>query len=108
MQSGECDLLVLSVARTGILQEDAQREAIALAVDRAALYNVIFQKQGEMTASLLPNALTGYGFLFPVDRDLARAQALRGGANGAPLTLTVERCERRGATGGGTHCAESA
>ena len=90
MESGGCDLLVLSVARAGILQEDAQREAVALAVDRPALYNVIFQKQGEMTASLLPNALTGYSFLFPKERDLARAQALRGGANGAPLTLTVE------------------
>jgi peptide/nickel transport system substrate-binding protein len=90
VESGASDLLVLSVARTGILQEDAQREAVALAVDRAALYNVIFQKQGEMTASLLPNPLTGYSFLFPKDRDLARAQALRGGANGAPLALTVE------------------
>ena len=90
VESSPCDLLVLSVGRTGILQEDAQREAVALAVDRAALYNVIFQKQGEMTASLLPNTLTGYAFLFPKERDLARAQALRGGANGAPLTLTVE------------------
>jgi peptide/nickel transport system substrate-binding protein len=90
VESGACDLLVLSVARSGILQDDAQREAVALAVDRAALYNVIFQKQGEMTASLLPNSLTGYSFLFPKGRDLARAQALRGGANGAPLTLTVE------------------
>ena len=80
--------------------DDAQREAVALAVDRAALYNVIFQKQGEMTASLLPNALTGYSFLFPKERDLARAQALRGGANGAPLTLTVERAQRCGAAGG--------
>jgi peptide/nickel transport system substrate-binding protein len=90
VESGACDLLVLSVARAGILQEDAQREAVALAVDRAALYNVIFQKQGEMTAGLLPNSLTGYSFLFPKERDLARAQTLRGGANGAPLTLTVE------------------
>ncbi len=90
VESAPCDLLVLSVGRTGVLKEDAQREAVALAVDRAALYNVIFQKQGEMTASLLPNTLTGYSFLFPKERDLARAQALRGGANGAPLTLTVE------------------
>ena len=36
-----------------------------MAVDRAALYNVIFQKQGEMTRVLLPNALTGYSFFFP-------------------------------------------
>jgi peptide/nickel transport system substrate-binding protein len=90
VQSGVCDLLALSVSRNGALAEDAQREAIALAVDRAVLYNVIFQKQGEMTASLLPSALTGYSFLFPVARDLGRAQALHGPAGGTPLTLQAE------------------
>jgi MarR-like DNA-binding transcriptional regulator SgrR of sgrS sRNA len=90
IQSGDCDLLVLAVAASGVLAEDTQREAISLAVDRAALYNVIFQKQGEMTASLLPDALTGYSFLFPVARDTARAQGLRGAGNGPPITLAVE------------------
>jgi peptide/nickel transport system substrate-binding protein len=90
VQSGDCDLLVLTISREGMLTDDAQREAIALAVDRAALYNVIFQKQGEMTGSLLPNALTGYGFLFPTERDLARARGLRGAGSGVPLTLTAE------------------
>jgi peptide/nickel transport system substrate-binding protein len=90
LQSGNCDLLALTVARSGVLAEDAQREAIALAVDRAALYNAIFQKQGEMTASLLPDALTGYGFLFPVGRDLVRAQGLHEAGGGAPLTLALD------------------
>jgi peptide/nickel transport system substrate-binding protein len=89
VQSGDCDLLVLRVSRTGVLTDDAQREAIALAVDRATLYSVIFQKQGEMTASLLPDALTGYVFLFPVARDLLRAQGLHGAGGGATLTLMV-------------------
>lgn len=66
------------------------RASIALAVDRAALYQVIFQKQGELTASLLPASLSGYSFLFPTDRDLAHAQALRGGLNPPPLTLAVD------------------
>ena len=73
-----------------MLVEDAQSEAITLAIDRAVLYNVIFQKQGELTASLVPDALTGYGFLFPVGRDLARAQELRGAGGGGPLTLAVD------------------
>jgi MarR-like DNA-binding transcriptional regulator SgrR of sgrS sRNA len=90
VQAADCDLLALTVARNGMLADDAQREAIALAVDRAALYNVIFQKQGEMTASLLPDALTGYGFLFPVARDLARAQGLHGAGAGATLTLGLD------------------
>ncbi len=90
VQSGNCDLLALSVAHSGVFADDAQREAITLAVDRAVLSNVIFQKQGEMTASLLPDALTGYSFLFPVARDLSRAQTLRGAGSGSPLTLLLE------------------
>jgi peptide/nickel transport system substrate-binding protein len=90
VQSADCDLLVLAIGASGVLVDDAQREAIALAVDRAALYNVIFQKQGEMTAGLLPDALTGYSFLFPVARDVARAHELRAAGNGAPITLAVE------------------
>lgn len=66
------------------------RAALALAVDRAALYQVIFQKQGEVTASLLPASLSGYSFLFPADRDLGRAQAIRGGLTPPPLTLAVD------------------
>ena len=90
VQSGDCDLLLLGISRNGALSDDAQREAIALAVDRAALYNVIFQKQGKVTASLLPDALTGYSFLFSSSRDLARAQSLRGVGGATPLTLAAE------------------
>jgi ABC-type transport system substrate-binding protein len=90
VQSGNCDLLVLTVARSGMLADDAQRQAIALAIDRAVLYSVIFQKQGEITASLLPDALSGYAFLLPAVRDLARAQGLHGDGGGFPLTLVLE------------------
>jgi ABC-type transport system substrate-binding protein len=92
VQSAACDLLVLAVGHTGQLDDDAHRAAISYAVDRTTLANVIFQRQAEPAASLLPNTLTGYGFLFPVARDLARAQSLHGTASGAemPLTLSVE------------------
>jgi MarR-like DNA-binding transcriptional regulator SgrR of sgrS sRNA len=90
MQAPACDLLALSVGPGRLQQYDAEREAIALAADRAVLYNVIFQKQGEVTASLLPNALTGYSFLFPAARNLARALELRSAASTAPLTLAVD------------------
>jgi peptide/nickel transport system substrate-binding protein len=66
------------------------RTAIAMAVDRAVLYQVIFQKQGEVTASLLPNSVSGYSFLFPIERDLTRAQAQRGGITPHGLTLAAE------------------
>jgi ABC-type transport system substrate-binding protein len=83
-------LLALQVADTGVLANPNLRAAIALAIDRSALSNVIFQKQGEVTASLLPAALTGYSFLFPTIRDLNKAHELRGGIAPPPLTMTVE------------------
>ena len=83
-------LLALQVADSGVLGNPNLRAAIALAIDRGALSNVIFQKQGEVTASLLPNALTGYAFLFPIGRDLNKAHELRGGIAPPPLTMTVE------------------
>ncbi len=84
------DLLALTIAPSGIFASREMRQAAALAVDRTALYNVIFQKQGEVTASLLPRALSGYSFLFSADRDLERARALRGGATSSPVLLGSE------------------
>jgi ABC-type transport system substrate-binding protein len=66
------------------------RQSIALAADRASIYNVIFQKQGEVTASLLPQSLSGYSFLFPPDRNLDRARNLRGGSSTSPITLSAD------------------
>ena len=83
-------LLALGVANSGVLGNPNLRAAIAMAVDRSALYNVIFQKQGEQTASLFPAALTGYSFLFPTDRDVNKAHELRGGLTPPPLTLATE------------------
>ena len=66
------------------------RAAIALSVDRAALQQVIFQKQAEITASLLPSSLSGYSFLFPADRNLPGALAQRGGMTPPALTLAAD------------------
>jgi hypothetical protein len=52
------------------------REALALAVDRAAIHNVLLQRQGEVSAALLPQWLSGYAFLFPAAADAARARTL--------------------------------
>jgi len=83
-------LLALSLSDSGALANPNLRAALALAVDRTALSNVIFQKQGEITASLLPASLTGYAFLFPADRDLDKAHELRGGVTPPTLTLAAE------------------
>lgn len=61
---------------------------------RAKAAGIITRKlaseQGEVTASLLPQSLSGYAFLFPVDRDLNKANELRGGLNLSPLTLQTD------------------
>ncbi len=59
------------------LRDVRLRQAISLSIDRAAIHNVIFQRQGEVASSLLPNWLTGYAFLFPAAPDLPRAKQMR-------------------------------
>ena len=88
--SGPVDLLALTIAPNGPFSGREMRQAAALSVDRAALSNVIFQKQGEVSASLLPEALSGFAFLFSTDRNLDRARALRGGASPTGLVLSAE------------------
>ena len=83
-------LLALQQFEAGPLANPLVRAAIAAAIDRSALSNVIFQKQGDVTASLLPQSLTGYAFLFSTDRDLNRAHELRGGLTVPPLTMAVD------------------
>lgn len=82
------DLLALTVSDQRV-PDLHLRESIALAVDRTALFNVIFQKQGEVTGSLLPNELTAYSFLFPTAANPQRARELRGGQS-PPLRLAVD------------------
>jgi len=70
--------------------EDARiREALALAVDRAAIHNVLLQRQGEVTAALLPQWLSGYAFLFPTAADAARARTLVAGLPGAARAISL-------------------
>jgi ABC-type transport system substrate-binding protein len=68
---------------------DATREALALSIDRATINNVLLQKQGEPSAALLPRWLSGYSFLFPAARNLARAKQLAGSA--APLAFAYDK-----------------
>jgi peptide/nickel transport system substrate-binding protein len=67
------------------------QQALALSIDRAAIQSVLLQRQGEISAALLPQWLSGYSFVFSTARDLARARQLAAGA--APLTLTYDRAD---------------
>src|SRR5208283_5100219 len=70
--------------------EDARmREALALAVNRAAIHNVLLQRQGEVSAALLPQWLSGYAFLFPVAADAAKARTLVAGIPAAARAISL-------------------
>jgi len=86
----DASLLVLAVNDAGPLANATLRAALSVAVDRATLANVIYQKQGEAAASLVPQSKSGYGFLFPVEQDMNKAHALRGGLSTTPLTMSAE------------------
>jgi MarR-like DNA-binding transcriptional regulator SgrR of sgrS sRNA len=86
----DAELLALEAGESGAWSNQNLRSAIALSIDRAALANVIFQKQGQAAGSLLPQSLSGYAFLFSAERELNRAHELRGGLSAPPLTLAAE------------------
>src|SRR5579864_866383 len=56
------------------------RQALGLAINRAAISNVIFQRRGIPASGLLPQWLTGYEFLFGGATNLDRAKELRADA----------------------------
>jgi peptide/nickel transport system substrate-binding protein len=74
------------------IDEPRVRQALALCVDRAAIHNVLLQRQGEISGALLPQWLSGFAFLFATGADLTRARALVAGlpATSRSLTLGVE------------------
>ncbi len=65
------------------------QEALALSIDRSAIQTVLLQRQGEASAALLPQWLSGYSFVFPAARELSRARQLAAGAT--VLTVGYER-----------------
>jgi len=89
------ELMALVFARDRQSGDDGRiREALALSIDRGSLNNVVMQSGGEPSSALLPNWMTGYAFVFPVNVDLARArQNLAGLRQTAPWTLGYEAAD---------------
>ncbi len=57
-------------------------QALAVAIHRSPIVNVLAQKRGEPAFGLLPQWLSGYAFLFQAPPDVARARQMA-----APLRL---------------------
>ncbi|HWS17831.1 MAG TPA: ABC transporter substrate-binding protein [Candidatus Elarobacter sp.] len=85
--SRPADLLALvflqpdSGGRPGKKPVDARvRQALGLAINRAAISNVIFQRRAIPASGLLPQWLTGYEFMFGGATNIDRAKELRADA----------------------------
>lgn len=86
--------LIFNTARPSV-QNERIRQAVALAIDRSAIADVVMQHQGVVAGGLLPGWLSGYAYLFPSAADPARAKDLwtaarREVSHAAPLVLDYD------------------
>lgn len=76
--SAPIELIALLFSRDPQSPEDArQRQVLALSIDRELLNAVVLQRGGEPAGGLLPNWMSGYGFLFPAAINLELARQVR-------------------------------
>jgi peptide/nickel transport system substrate-binding protein len=76
--SAPLELLALLFTRDAASPDDKLlREALALSVERGSIRSVLLQGAGQPAAGILPNWMSGYGFVFPTDADLPRARHAR-------------------------------
>jgi len=76
--SSPVELLALVFTRDAASpDEKLLREALAWSVERGSIRSVLLQGAGQPAASVLPNWMSGYAFVFPTDADLPRARQTR-------------------------------
>ncbi|HEX5229456.1 MAG TPA: ABC transporter substrate-binding protein [Bryobacteraceae bacterium] len=83
-----------SVPKTLLAIEGARADpsvlkALALAIDRAPIANVLAQHKAEPAFGLLPQWLSGYEFLFESVPDVARAKQMIAQSHPAPVTMDL-------------------
>jgi ABC-type transport system substrate-binding protein len=87
--SDSIELLALLFNRDAAsADEKLLRQALALSVERGSIRSVLLQGAGQAAASILPNWMSGYGFVFPTEADLPRARNARAQVHTIP-TWTV-------------------
>jgi ABC-type transport system substrate-binding protein len=76
--SAPVELLALVFARDVASPDEKRlREALALSIERGSIKSVLLQGVGQPSASILPNWMSGYGFVFSAGADLPRARQAR-------------------------------
>ena len=76
------------VAITAANVDPVLSQALALAIDRAPIVNVLAQHKGDAAFGLLPQWLGGYAFLFQSTPDVVRAKQLVSQFHSSPVTLS--------------------
>lgn len=72
------ELLALVFTRDAASPEEKLlREALAHSVERSSIRSVLLQGAGQPAGGILPNWMSGYGFVFPTDADLPQARQAR-------------------------------
>jgi peptide/nickel transport system substrate-binding protein len=85
VNSAPVELLALLFTRdVQTPDEKSLREALALSIDRASIRSVLLQGAGQPAASILPNWMSGYGFVFSTGADLTRARHQREQVHATP------------------------
>jgi MarR-like DNA-binding transcriptional regulator SgrR of sgrS sRNA len=84
------ELLALVFPSATRAQDPRVREALALSIDRKPIQSVLLKGAGELSASVLPNWMTGYSAAFPAQPNLPRARALLAEVKVPPLTLSYD------------------
>ena len=88
--SASSELWALVISPRGTAAYDSRfTQALSLSIDRAAIVNVLLQRQGEPAGSLLPQWLSGYAFLFPAEVNVVDAKKIRAELSTSPLQSLV-------------------
>jgi peptide/nickel transport system substrate-binding protein len=88
--SAPLELWALVIAPRGAAVYDPRfTQVLSMAIDRAAIVNVLLQRQGEPAGSLLPQWLSGYAFLFSTEANVVDAKKIRAEYSASPLQTLV-------------------
>jgi ABC-type transport system substrate-binding protein len=84
------ELLVLVFSANSKAQDPRLREALALAIDRKPIQSVLLKGAGEPAGSILPNWMTGYTAVFPVQGNPQRARTVLADSRQPALNLSYD------------------
>ncbi len=88
--SSPVEILALVIdAKSSAVSDARVRQALGQVIDRAAIANVLLQRQGEPAGSLLPQWLSGYAFLFETAANVEQARKTVSDLSPAPGPITL-------------------